>query len=77
MKLYLLYEDVGEEYGCELRAYGIFTSKEKAEKAREELTKIKRCPKRFLDISGIDSMMIGEFDSDEIVDELLGGYEDD
>lgn len=33
MKLYLLYEDTYEEkYGCELHAYGIFTSKAKAEK---------------------------------------------
>lgn len=38
MKLYLVYEDVYEGYGCELRTYGIFTSKEKAEMVKKNLS---------------------------------------
>ena len=37
MKLYLVYEDMYVGHGSELRAYGIFTSKEKAEKANWKL----------------------------------------
>lgn len=70
MKLYLLYEDAYEdEYGCELHAYGIFTSKANAEKMKETLLKKASDPwkKRF-------TMMIDEFESDKYTDDYLGGY---
>lgn len=70
MKLYLLYEDTYEEkYGCELHAYGIFTSKAKAEKMKETLLKKASGTWR----KGF-TMMIEEFESDKYIDNYLGGY---
>ena len=77
MKLYLVYEDVCEGYGSELRAYGVFTSKEKAEKAKEKLIVDGKRPRKIRGLLGfIEPIMIKEFESDECVDEYLGGYEE-
>lgn len=70
MKLYLLYEDTyEEEYGCELHAYGIFTSKANAEKMKETLLKKTSYSWR----KGF-TMMIEEFEPDKYTDKYLGGY---
>ena len=77
MKLYLVYEDVYEGFGCELRAYGIFTSKEKAEKAKDRLLEdYKRQLRKVRHPLGFDPVIIVEFESNEYVDEYLGGYEE-
>lgn len=77
MKLYLVYEDVYEGFGCELRAYGIFTSKEKAEMVKKKLLKgSKRLLKKTRNPSLFDQVLIAEFESDECVNEYLGGYEE-
>lgn len=76
MKLYLLYEEVCERYGCELYAYGIFTSKEKAEEAKEELRKDKGRLERFPNLFDFDTIMVGEFEADECTYRYLGGYEE-
>lgn len=77
MKLYLVYEDVCEEYGCELHAYGIFTSKENAEKLKNELLKDhKRQLKKTESLFGCDPVIIDEFESNEYTDVYLGGYEE-
>lgn len=76
MKLYLVYEDVYEGYGCELRTYGIFTSKEKAEKAKENIRKSKGPSKVMRQFWGGVTPIIEEFESDECVNEYLGGYEE-
>lgn len=77
MKLYLVYEDVYEGFGCELRTYGIFTSKEKAEIVKKKLLKdSKRLLKKTRNPSLFDQVLIAEFESDECVNEYLGGYEE-
>lgn len=76
MKLYLVYEDVYEGYGCELRTYGIFTSKENAEKAKENIRKSKGPSKVIRQFWEGVTPTIAEFESDECVNEYLGGYEE-
>lgn len=76
MKLYLVYEDVYEGYGCELRTYGIFTSKENAEKAKENIRKSKGPTKVIRQFWECVTPTIAEFESDECVNEYLGGYEE-
>ncbi len=76
MKLYLVYEDMYVGHGSELRAYGIFTSKEKAEKAKENIRKSKGPSKITREIWGNAAPIIKEFESDECVNKYLGGYEE-
>lgn len=76
MKLYLVYDDVYEGYGCELRTYGIFTSKENAEKAKENIRKSKGPSKVIRQFWEGVTPTIAEFESDECVNEYLGGYEE-
>lgn len=77
MKLYLVYEDVYEGFGCELRTYGIFTLKEKAEMVKKKLLKdSKRLLNKTRNPSLFDQVLIAEFESDECVNEYLGGYEE-
>lgn len=62
--------------GCELRTYGIFTSKENAEKAKENIRKSKGPSKVIRQFWEGVTPTIAEFESDECVNEYLGGYEE-
>jgi hypothetical protein len=81
MKLYVVYGDVWfEGYGSKIVLFGVFTSKEKAIEAKE--TKEKEYFKKettlnpftLVEKPGDVVFDISEIDSDEILNEYLGGY---
>lgn len=82
MKVYLVYGDVYfEQYGSEFHLFGVFTSKQMAEKAKkqEEDKFFQQEMKKKLRYRNIDSreeveFEIKEMQLDKICDLLVGGY---
>lgn len=81
MRLYIVYGDVWfEGYGSKIVLFGGFTSKEKAIEAKEikekEYFKKETMLNPFTLVEKPDDVVfnIAEIDSDEILNEYLGGY---
>lgn len=75
MTLYLVHGNTWfESYGYEEHAFGVFTSREKAEEAKIVTEKRLQEEKRMIDDPEDVELQILEIKSDELIDEYLGGY---
>lgn len=73
MKVYLLHGNTCEQYGYEAHVFGIFNTREKAEKAAEKV--MDRYLHNGVSLTSYD-MDIVEFELNKDTDVFLGGYEE-
>lgn len=69
MKVYLLQGNMYEQYGYEAHVFGIFSTREEAEKALD------RCLDNYVSTTFYDVDII-EFELNKDTDVFLGGYEE-
>lgn len=69
MKVYLLQGNMCEQYGYEAHVFGIFSTREEAEKALD------RCLDNYVSTTFYDVDII-EFELNKDTDVFLGGYEE-
>lgn len=75
MTLYLVHGNTWfEDYGYEEHVFGVFTSREKAEKAKIVTEKRLQEEKRMIDDPEDVKLDILEVKADELIDVYLGGY---